>query len=53
MKFTIDRESLLKPLMTVRGVIEQRHTLPVLSNILVVARDACVGVYGKRFGSRA
>ena len=39
MKFTIDRESMLKPLMTVRGVIEQRHTLPVLSNILVVARD--------------
>lgn len=39
MKFTIDRESLLKPLMTVRGVIEQRHTLPVLSNILVAARD--------------
>ena len=37
MKFTIDRETLLKPLMTIRGVIEQRHTLPVLSNILVVA----------------
>ncbi len=42
MKFTITRESLLKPLMTVRGVIEQRHTLPVLSNILVVARDGAL-----------
>jgi len=39
MKFTIDRETLLAPLLTVRGVIEQRHTLPVLSNILVAARD--------------
>ena len=39
MKFTIDRETLLKPLMIVRGVIEQRQTLPVLSNILVTARD--------------
>ena len=42
MKFTIDRETLLKPLMAVRGVIEQRHTLPVLSNILVVARDGAL-----------
>ena len=39
MKFTIDRETLLAPLLTVRGVIEQRHTLPVLSNILVAARN--------------
>lgn len=39
MKFTIVREALLAPLLAVRGVIEQRHTLPVLSNILVAARD--------------
>ena len=39
MIFTIEREALLAPLLTVRGVIEQRHTLPVLSNILVSARD--------------
>ncbi len=38
MKFTTDRETLLTPLLTVRGVIEQRHTLPILSNILVSAR---------------
>ena len=39
MKITIDRESILKPLLIVRGVIEQRQTLPVLSNILVAARN--------------
>ena len=39
MKFTIDRETLLGPLLTIRGVIEQRHTLPVLSNILVTAHN--------------
>ena len=39
MKFTVDRETLLTPLLTVRGVIEQRQTLPVLANTLVTARD--------------
>lgn len=39
MRFTIDRETILKPLLIVRGVIEQRQTLPVLSNILVTARN--------------
>ena len=38
MKFTIDRESLLAPLLTVRGVIEQRQTLPILGNTLATAR---------------
>lgn len=37
MKFTIDRESLLKPLQHVIGVVERRQTLPVLGNLLVVA----------------
>ena len=36
MKFTISRESLLKPLVLVAGVVERRQTLPVLANILVV-----------------
>ena len=35
MKFTIDRETLIKPLQTVSGVVERRQTLPILSNILV------------------
>ena len=39
MKFIIDRETLLRPLLIVRGVIEQRQTLPVLSNLLITARD--------------
>ncbi len=36
MKFTINREALLKPLQLVAGVVERRHTLPVLSNVLMV-----------------
>ena len=42
MKFNIDRETLLKPLLIVRGVIEQRQTLPVLSNVLVTVRDGAL-----------
>ena len=42
MKFIIDRESLLKPLHIVRGVLEQRQTLPVLSNVLVSVRDGAL-----------
>jgi len=39
MKFTIDRESLLKPLQQVIGVVERRQTLPVLGNVLIVADE--------------
>lgn len=35
MKFSIPRESLLKPLQVVTGVVEKRQTLPVLSNVLL------------------
>jgi len=35
MKFTISRELLLKPLTLVSGAVERRHTLPVLSNVLL------------------
>ena len=35
MKFTLQREQLLKPLQLVTGVVERRQTLPVLSNLLV------------------
>ncbi len=37
MKFSISREALLKPLQLVAGVVERRQTLPVLSNVLLVA----------------
>jgi len=32
----INREVLLKPLQAVCGIIERRHTLPILSNVLLV-----------------
>lgn len=35
MKFSIQRELLLKPLQTVVGVVEKRQTMPVLSNLLL------------------
>lgn len=38
MKLEAKREELLKPLQYVIGVVERRQTLPVLSNVLVVAQ---------------
>lgn len=35
MKFTVNREALLKPLQQVAGVVERRQTLPVLSNVML------------------
>ena len=35
MKFTIQREAILKPLQFIIGVVERRQTLPVLSNVLM------------------
>ena len=46
MKFSTNRESLLRPLQLVTGVVERRQTLPVLSNLLVVARDGCLSITG-------
>ncbi len=39
MKLVTPRESLLKPLAAVIGVVERRQTLPVLANVLMQARD--------------
>ena len=39
MKFTVSREALLKPLQNVAGVVERRHTLPILSNILLCIKN--------------
>ena len=36
MKFSVSRETILKPLQLVTGVVEKRQTLPVLSNVLLV-----------------
>ncbi len=39
MKFTTDRETLLKPLQSIQGVVERRQTLPILSNLLMSVAD--------------
>lgn len=35
-----DKDTLLKPLQTVTGIVERRHTLPILSNVLIERKDA-------------
>jgi len=44
MRFTIQRENLLRPLQFVIGVVEKRQTLPVLSNILVEAKNSTLSI---------
>ncbi len=39
MKFSAARDVLLKPLQAVIGVVERRQTMPILSNVLLVAKD--------------
>ena len=44
MKFTAAREALLKPLQAVIGVVERRQTMPILSNVLLIAKDGLLAV---------
>ena len=44
MKFSAARETLLKPLQAVIGVVERRQTMPILSNVLLVAKDGQLSV---------
>ena len=46
MKFTIQREQLLRPLQLVTGVVERRQTLPVLANLLFKAADNRLEITG-------
>ena len=46
MKFRTSRDTLLRPLRVVTGVVERRQTLPVLSNVLVTADENGVSVRG-------
>ena len=46
MRFSIQREALLKPLQQVVGVVERRQTLPVLANLLVAAETERVSFTG-------
>ena len=39
MQIKINREILLKPLTNVSSIVERRHTLPILSNLLVDAKN--------------
>ncbi len=44
MKFTVVREALLKPLQAVIGVVERRQTMPILANVLLVAKDGKLAI---------
>ena len=44
MKLTAPREALLKPLQAVIGVVERRQTMPILANVLLVAKDGEVAI---------
>jgi DNA polymerase III subunit beta len=35
----LNRETILKPLQSVTGIVERRHTLPILSNVLLEIKD--------------
>ena len=44
MKILTDRDSLLKPLQQVGGVVERRQTLPILANILINTREGNMSI---------
>ena len=46
MQFKISRETLIKPLQLVTGVVERRQTLPVLSNVLLVMEGGQLSMTG-------
>ena len=46
MKFTTKRDSFLKPLQMVAGVVERRQTLPILSNVLLRVADNVISMTG-------
>jgi len=44
MRFSLQREALLKPLQQVVNVVERRHTMPVLANFLFVVNGGTLAV---------
>lgn len=46
MKFSIEREALVKPLSLVAGVVERRQTLPILANVLVSVDGSQLSLVG-------
>ena len=46
MKLNLQRETLLKPLQQVIGVVERKQTLPILANVLINAKDKKISITG-------
>jgi DNA polymerase-3 subunit beta len=46
MKFIINRDELLRPLVLVSGAIERKHTLPILSNVLIQVENGVLSLTG-------
>ena len=46
MKLSASREQILAPLQSVIGVVERRQTMPVLSNVLLAARNNRISITG-------
>ena len=46
MQITISRQQFLKPLVQVSGAIERKHTLPILSNVLLVVENGQLSMTG-------
>ena len=46
MKFSVDRESLLRPMQQVSGVVERRQALPILQNLLLEIQDGKLLITG-------
>ena len=46
MRFSTQRETLLKPMQQVVGVVERRQTLPVLAHLLVQVKDGRLSLTG-------
>ena len=46
MKFTVEREHLLKPLQQVSGPLGGRPTLPILGNLLLQVADGALSLTG-------
>jgi len=44
MKFEVNRDVLLDPLLAVQGVVERRQTLPILANVLLSVKDGTLSV---------
>lgn len=46
MKFVINRDELLRPLVLVSGAIERKHNVPILSNVLIKVQNGLLSMTG-------